>query len=302
MDDDNVVNVPDFCKKPQMRRLARQSIHPELSYFVGRSIKPVDPVVHDLAKENNIDMFAEIAEDRCDRVFLFSALLAANHPKIQTTLQESRKAMGIINLWAYVKECDSEGGYYDRSLVNLKEPLANKVEEQLNILFNGVCKNLAWEDWKRCIKVWLLTGTLPLPLIPAYPFELFPAQSKETVPWLNSCPAIVIKRRLRERELDPLLEFIRSSELELVKLTANLPDEPIKRKDIDITKLAIGLWIIRLNLQTNADVDKWVTLQEKKDENYFGKRGAPSFPEFPRIKKDAMFYLDKLYPLLASSK
>ena len=113
---------------------------------------------------------------------------------------------------------------------------------------------------------------------------------------LRKYPVIVIKKRISKNELNSLIDYLRENEHALIDATKHLPAEPVKRVDIDITKLAIGLWIYRNESMGNNKMENWIQEKYKKNENYFGVHVGFGKDSFPSYKSDAIKYLKVLYP------
>lgn len=289
------INRSAFTKK------ARLGLGTGVIDYVKRSDDTVDPIVKEVVNESNIDIYTTLPEQVfCfDRVFLFIALLTVHHPAINKEIQIIRKNLGISRLLKYTKKFDPEEGFFNTSLDIIDSTLKENLENELKSFFKEVGKNLNETVWKHSIATFILTGTLPLPFIPRDQFEVYGNVSSSDLEKIQGYTVIVIKRRIRQRELNPLIQFIQDSESQLVTLTKNLPRELIKRSDINITRLAIGLWLNKHTSFSNDEVEKLVKEKYKENGQFFGEFDDENNPlektEFPGLKSEALGYLKRLH-------
>ena len=287
--------------KKLYRKYSKVGLRKSLSKQSDRNDFMLDPIVKDVAQASNIDLYATIPESNffCDRLLLFSALLLTNHPKVIHTIQDIRNGIGIHKFLKYTKEWDAESTQFtNTSLVKIEKPLRKKVDKALNYFFANVGKNLSRQDWEHEIAIYILTNILPLPFQSLESFQIYSSQNKAVLNERDQYPVIVIKKRIKEQELNQLVEFIRDSEGDLIKATHHLPSEPVKRVDVYLTKLAIGLWIYKNESLGNKWMEDYKDKKNKENAKYFGdyseKLGKEDFPNF---KSDALGYLKQLYPL-----
>ena len=265
---------------------------------INRNAQSLDPITKTLVKESKIDLNAILPEPTFsfDRILLFTALLIANHPGVTSAILAIRKKLNIIKLWEYKKHFDHEtDSLINTSLNGMPEETVKSVDHELEIFFNTIGRNLSKQDWANEIATYIFTGVLPLPIYSLDSFQLVENETGLNIP--KRYPAIIIKKRIKKQELDQLIEFIRENERRIIKATQNLPSEPVKRLDVDLTKLAIGLWIYKNEAIGNKDMEDWIQKKEKDDGNYFGKYKDLGKEEFPNFKSDAITYLNQLYPL-----
>lgn len=274
-------------------------INPSVSRQFNRIATNFDPIVKEIAQINQIDIYATLPEPviSYDKILFFTALLITNHPRIIERINDIRESIKLNQLLIYTKEFDQENiEFYNTTLFELESSLKEKLQNSLTIFFADMGKNLPKADWMSAISTYILTGTLPLPFMPLDSFKINSNQNVSELKESARYPVIIIKKRIKRHEFNQLIEFIKESGYRLEKATRHLQSEVVKRFDVDLTKLAIGLWIYNNDKLGNEKMEEWIEERWKKDENYFGEYilGRSDFPNF---KSDAVAYLNQFYPL-----
>lgn len=271
---------------------------------LDRLASSLDPIVKEIAQLSKIDLHATIpasipdTETLYDKILLFNALLITSHPRIAEEIIRIRKNMGLYQLLKYTKEFSEEDEQFSNTtFVGLDNSVKENIKNSLNIFFADVGRNLLREEWTDAISTYIITGTLPLPFQPWDTFEIGRTQNKTEQEESAEYPIIIIKKRIKKGELNPLIEFIKENSSELVKATKHLPSEPVKRFDVDVTKLAIGLWVYRNESLGIEEMEKWIKDNYAKNASYFGKHEGIGKESFPGYKSGALGYLNQLYPL-----
>lgn len=276
-----------------------KGIDESLLDLVNRTDETVDPIVTDIINLSKIDIYSTMPEPiiQFDKTLLFNALLIANHPKITEAIYKIRRRLKIFKLWEYKKKFEPEEGYINISITNMSQELREKMNNELKIFFKSFGKNIPKDNWKDAISTYILADILPLPLNTSNNFKIYSGLVDSLPKKIQGYVAIVIKKRIRERELNQLIKFIRENKYQIVNATKDLPRETIKRFDVEITKLSIGLWIYKNAELSNEDMERLIDEKNMIDENYFGKYKGLGRVDFPNYKSDALGYLSQLYPL-----
>jgi hypothetical protein len=286
-------------------------------------VDSVDPIVNELIKNGSIDKdtLNTFNKEFYPPYFslLLNSLLVAYHPKFDEAFRNIRGAIALHKLVKYPHD-NHKAVMLLENQIDIGSSL--KFEDEIDNFFSTIGKNLQRNIWEESIKARIITGVLPVPPYLA-PFELlntpysykigFPEDTKyerasmEEVVNLSKIgrqaknlivgyPAIVIRTKISS--LNDLTDFIRSRFEEIRAATKNLPKPVIKRVDINITKLAIGLWIYKNDHKKAEEIEKLINERNEQDENYFGiYSDSLSSVDFPNFKSDALVLLDKLYPL-----
>lgn len=255
----------------------------------------LDPLVKDFAQVCNIDLTIGTNPPEYDIFNLFTAFLITNHPSVGQAIKTIRQKLGVTKPALFRTEQDEEATCSNCSLDDLREPLKKSLNKQVDDFFVGAGKNLMPDDWHDEIATFILTGVLPLPSVTSCPFELHQKIDEQLFPKIKNFPVLVFKKRVREQELDQVINYLKDMEYGLVRLTAHLPSPPVKRRDINLTKLVAGLWVIKRDLFTDKEFKKRIN---QKYRQYLKKNGFEYDTENQKkLKADAIMYLRKLYPL-----
>ena len=286
-------------------------------------ISKIDPIVTDVMKDGHVDAIT-LNTFHTDtfpphKLMLSTSLLIACHPKIKDMIEGVRQDMGLRKLLKYPHKNMKELLLLANQLYITQSISPLKLNQILNDFFHTVGIKLSRVIWEDSIISFILTGILPVPLW-VQPFEFFRSHYLKTMPesktmkkdesstmdellilgaeakkFFNGCPVIAIRQRVDS--IDELVRFIKIASEEIKDATKNLPKPPIKRIDINITKLAIGLWIIK----NESEGSKWITDQidemYEQNEKYFGKYDSITKNDLSSFRSDALVYLNQLYPL-----
>jgi hypothetical protein len=287
--------------KKLYRKYSKKGLGNSYQKQLDRVALDADPIVKEIARISKIDMEAYLPGSGFsnDKILLFTALLVANHPKIAEGIRNIRKDIGLHQLLKYTKKYNEEvGDFTNTTLIDLEGSVKEKLENFLDLFFADIGKNLQREDWNDEISTYILSDILPLPFMPRNTFQISRNQNKLEINESTKYPVIVIKKRIKKRELNQLVEFIEEHERELIKATSNLPFEPVKRSDVDLTKLAIGLWVYKNDNLGNAWMEGFINDKNDENEKYFGAYSdGLGKADFPNLKSDALGYLNQFYPL-----
>ncbi len=290
----------DDKMKKLYRKYSKTGLSNSFLRQLDRTASNLDPIVKEIARISKIDSGAYLPGHGfpTDKILLFTALLIANHPKIAEVVQGIRKNMNLHQFLKYSKKFNEEDGdFTNTTLDKLEYSVKGKLENSLDLFFADIGKNLSRKDWADSISTYILTDILPLPFMPSDAFDISRNQSRVELKESTQYPTIVIKKRIKRRELNQLIEFIRENDRELEKATSHLPYEPVKRFDVDVTRLAIGLWVYKNEKLGIEKMENWIQENYDKDENYFGKYKGLGREEFPNFKSDALGYLNQFHPL-----
>lgn len=282
----------------------------------------VDPIVIELLNEGLIDASSFYITDHFSiphhKLILHTAMLIAYHPKINSAYKQIRNTIQINRSIKY-----PFGNLEEIYL--LKHKLAkegrDKFENEVTKFFSNQGRNLPQAVWRVSIEARILTGILPVPHY-CSPFELInlserkrrldAIQSKgvklrsrnpaslehEALDLLQNYPVIVIREKVDS--VKPLAQFI-IDELDKIKdTTKDLPIPPAKRVDVDITKLAIGLWSFYHRNKGNSWLANWANQKYEENEKYFGKYSPIGKDELSNFKSDAIGHLKRLSPYVNS--
>lgn len=280
----------------RVRRLHKK-IPMELKNFY--LVQGVDPIVSTVARESQIDFPNDDNMPNLGLFIFVDALLIANHPKINEAIAKIRSDLGLLNLLQYAEYTKRQSNYINTAFKNGKLPTNKTLNASLDRFFSQEGRNLSQQVWESQILTWIFTGILPLPWghEPSSLFSLQLPITKDDLLFIENYPAVIIKRRINGHNLNQLIQYIRDSEPELIRITKDLPNPPVKRKDVDITKLAIGLWVYRNEKRGLKWVLDWVDKKYEHDEKFFGKYDSVTYTELSNDKSDALIYLDHLFSL-----
>lgn len=251
-------------------------------------ISELSPIVIDLINSSHI-----IFQSKSVHLpTLFYALLIANHPKITYEIEKIR---------SYIPKNDNSL----EIRIAEKNQRLHKAIDDFFIKFTNIYK----EEWYFSIFKYITLGELLVLDEPYTGIEIISAlDSRDNtyysshnhlvntpIEYKNNYPVIVLMRKITKKE--QLIDFIDKHFNSIKEYTENLTKPPITRKDADIVKLCIGLWIVNNSSKGNKWIDKQFETSEKLDKKYFGQYRNLEKTEFATFKSDALFYLNRLYPI-----
>lgn len=255
----------------------------------------LDPLIKDFAQVCNIDLTVGTNPPEYDLFNLHTAFLITNHPGIDQAIKTIRQKLGIKKLVLFRIDYDHCGTCFNCTLDRLKEPIKNLLNRQVDKFFASVGKNLIPDEWHDEIATLVLTGILPLPPVASFPFELHPKIDEQLLTRIKNFPILVFKKRVREKELNQIINYLKDTEYGLTCLTAHLPVPPVKRRDVDLKRLAAGLWSIKTNSSTFTETEK--RLSNEYDKYLREKNIFYNTEGLIKLSADAKNYLAKLCPL-----
>lgn len=251
---------------------------------------------------------------------LFIGLLLASHPKVNLLIEQMRKTIRLEKLLTYSK-------HDFRTLYNLKHKIfvsiqGVRLDYELKIFFDNSKINIPKDEWEIPIATKILTDFLPIPSRQE-PFQIINSplsikqihyqkgsdynktpkegdsevriigrQAREI---MNGFPAILITQKVTSvRELS---QYVKDNIKEIKNATKNLPKPPVKRTDVDITKLAIGLWIVNNEKKGTQSLEDKINEKYAESEKYFGEYDGLTKTDLPNFKSDALANLNRLFPL-----
>lgn len=191
---------------------------------------------------------------------LFTTLVITNHPQIKERI-------------AYIRE-------------SIKKD-QQKLTEGVNDLFKILGVTLDRTTWEKSLKMWITEGIFPVPYYTG-PFEIVGTPSENI---LNK-PFILLKERITSK--NQLIQFIEDNSKQLIHITRNLPHLFVKRTDIDVTKLAIGLWIFNRQELGHDEILREIEKRLENDIHYFQIYSSLTKTDLAKLKSESINYLKKL--------
>lgn len=282
----------------------------------------LDPFVVNVLKEENVDTFYVAKNKIIDAPqLIFTTLLVVFHPRLREALENIKVKLDIKKNLDYP---NNKNYTHSREIYYLKTKLSDSkqrlLEKELEKFFKNEGRNLHRYTWETSITTRILTGIMPMfPFDRPYEFhsaKWYKEQLKEienisddaeknerlseyfmSYPRISKTafeyPTIVFMHRVER--VDSLISFIKEHKAEIIDAAKDLPSDIVIREDVNLTRLALGLWLYRHQDKSTEKLLNELDRKYDNDEDYFGKDFVPSKDSFPSIKADAKNYLLKLY-------